>query len=291
MPSVSLVEIRNFALRGVSLEVGDGELVTVMGPNGAGKTTLLNVVAGLVEYEGSVLFDGVPVDDVPPERRGVGYVPQSLALFTHMTVWENVAFGLRMRGFDRGEIGVRVEEALRLLEISHLRDRYPARLSGGERQRVAIARALAAEPRVLLLDEPFNDLDSSTRRAMRSEIRRLVSEVGVTTLFVTHDWVEAEELSGRVAVLVGGGILQVGTPEDVIFSPATREVSEFLGLQNLLDCEESRVVSGGLAEVRCGGLTILAPCEGRRVRKLAIPPEKVVITKRVEGRGWFNTFR
>ncbi len=291
MPSIGLRDVRNFALRGVTLDVGDGELLTVMGPNGAGKTTLMNVVAGLVDYEGAVLFDGAPVDDVPPGQRSVGYVPQGLALFTHMTVWDNVAFGLRMRGLDRCEIEGRVEEVLRLLEISHLRDRHPARLSGGERQRVAIARALAPEPSVLLLDEPFNDLDSSTRRAMRLEVRRLVSEVGVTTLFVTHDWVEAEELGGRVAVLIGGRVLQVGGPEEVIFNPAAREVSEFLGLQNLLECDDFREVSEGLAEVRCGGLKILVPFEGGRVLKVAIPPERVVLARRVGGRGWFNTFR
>ncbi|HDM91826.1 MAG TPA: ABC transporter ATP-binding protein [Candidatus Korarchaeota archaeon] len=291
MPAIELRGVSNFALRGVDLEVRDGELMVILGPNGAGKTTLLNVIAGLVSYEGSVLFDGAPVDDIPPRERGIGYVPQSLALFTHMTVWDNVAYGLKLRGLPEDEVRARVKEALSLLGIEHLKDRYPRRLSGGEQQRVALARALVIEPRVLLLDEPFSNLDAPLKRTLRSELRSLQSRTGITTLFVTHDASEAEELADRVAVMIGGRVIQVGTFEQIFFNPSAREVANLLGSQNVLECEGYRVVSQGLAEALCGDLRILVPYDGGAVRKVAIPPDKVVLSRDRSKRAWFNTFK
>lgn len=290
MPAIELREVSNFALRGVNLEVRDGELMVILGPNGVGKTTLLNVIAGLVEYEGSVLFDGVPIDDVPPRERGIGYVPQSLALFTHMTVWDNVAYGLKIRGLPEDEVRRRVKEVLNLLGIEHLKDRYPKRLSGGEQQRVALARALVMEPKVFLLDEPFNNLDAPLRRGLRSELRSLQSRMGITTLFVTHDVSEAEVLGDRVAVMMEGRVIQAGSFEHVFFNPASSEVADLLGSHNVFECDEFQVVSEGLAEALCGGLRILVPYDGGALRKVAIPPDKLILSRGRSRRAWFNTF-
>ncbi len=213
MRELELRDIRNFACRGMSLRVRPGELLVLVGPNGAGKTTLLNVVAGLVDYEGSVLFDGTPVDSLPARERSVGYVFQDLVLFPHLDVASNIAYGVRAMGWPRPRREERVAELLDLMRISHLRSRYPARLSGGEKQRVALARALASRPKILLLDEPFNSLDSRTSAFLRTELRRLHGRIGTTTVFVTHDLAEAETVADRIAVMRDGLIERTGPPE------------------------------------------------------------------------------
>jgi sulfate transport system ATP-binding protein len=222
------------ALNGVSLEVREGELLALLGPSGSGKTTLLRSIAGLEFPEaGQVMFDDRDVTYAGAAARRVGFVFQQYALFKHMTVARNVAFGLNVRKRadrpSRAEIAKRVDELLRLVELGDLGGRFPAQLSGGQRQRVALARALAVEPSVLLLDEPFGALDAAVRKSLRRELRRIHDATGVTTLFVTHDQEEALELADRVAILNLGRIEQVGDPVEVSEHPASAFVAGFVG--------------------------------------------------------------
>jgi sulfate transport system ATP-binding protein len=245
------------ALDGVSLKVESGELVALLGPSGSGKTTLLRVIAGLETPDGTgsdgaagrVLFNGEDVGGRHVAARRVGFVFQHYALFRHMTVFHNVAFGLkalpRRSRPSRVEIRRRVLELLRLVQLEGLADRYPSQLSGGQRQRVALARALAVEPKVLLLDEPFGALDAKVRRELRTWLRRLHDDMGITSVFVTHDQEEALEVADRVAVMNKGRIEQVGTPEEVYEHPANPFVYNFLGSVNLFHGR----VSGGLLTV------------------------------------------
>jgi sulfate transport system ATP-binding protein len=226
------------AVRGVSLRVATGELLALLGPSGSGKTSLLRIMAGLDSADsGSVLFDDADATTRPARQRGVGFVFQHYALFRHMTVFENVAFGLRVR--PRGErppeaeIRERVMALLRLVQLESLADRRPTALSGGQRQRVALARALAVEPRVLLLDEPFGSLDAKVRQDLRQWLRKLHDQLHVTTVFVTHDQEEALELADRVVVMNQGRIEQVGTPDEVFDTPASAFVMDFLGRVNV----------------------------------------------------------
>ena len=226
------------ALKDVSLQVQAGQLVALLGPSGSGKTTLLRIIAGLeVPDHGAVLFDGHDATARTARDRRVGFVFQHYALFRHMTVFENVAFGLRVkpRGerLSSGEIAGRVHELLRLVQLERLGERYPSQLSGGQRQRVALARALAVQPKVLLLDEPFGALDAAVRQELRRWLRRLHDEIGITSVFVTHDQDEALEVADRVVVLHEGRVEQVGSPEEVYEHPATPFVYRFLGNVNL----------------------------------------------------------
>jgi sulfate/thiosulfate transport system ATP-binding protein len=240
------IEVRNLqkmygthpALRDVSLSVNSGELLALLGPSGSGKTTLLRVIAGLEAPDaGSVHFDGDDATKQSASDRQVGFVFQHYALFRHMTVFENVAFGLRVRPRTTrpadSEIGRRVNELLALVQLDYLGDRYPSQLSGGQRQRVALARALAVEPKVLLLDEPFGALDAKVRQELRRWLRRLHSQIHVTSVFVTHDQEEALELADRVVVMNEGRIEQDGKPEDVVEHPATPFVMTFVGAVNI----------------------------------------------------------
>ncbi len=222
------------ALRHLSLTVEPGEFLALLGPSGCGKTTLLRVLGGFTAYEGSVLFDGEPVDALPAHRRDIGIVFQDYALFPHKTVRENIAFGLRMRKTPARETAARVEDMISLLHLAGLGDRYPTQLSGGQQQRVALARAIAIRPRVLLLDEPLGALDKKLREEMQVELRQLQRNVGITTIFVTHDQEEALSLADRIAVMNAGVIQQIGTTAEVYERPANRFVAEFMGQSNLL---------------------------------------------------------
>ena len=227
------------ALDDVSLRVDDGELLALLGPSGSGKTTLLRIIAGLDWPDaGSVRFDGNDALSRGAGERNVGFVFQHYALFRHMTVFENVAFGLRVqpRAVRPGEdvIRRRVKELLDLVQLDWLSDRYPAQLSGGQRQRVALARALAVEPQLLLLDEPFGALDAKVRKDLRRWLRQLHEQMGLTTIFVTHDQEEALELADRVVVMDHGVIEQIGTPEEVYMDPASPFVATFVGETNTL---------------------------------------------------------
>ncbi len=210
MTSVELRDIENYACQKISLRISSGEFVVFLGPNGAGKTTLLNVIAGLCEYRGSVLFDGRPVDDLPPQERNVGYVFQDLVLFPHMDAASNIAYGLKAQDWPKEKIAPRVAEMLTILKIERLAACYPMHLSGGEKQRVALARALAPCPRILLLDEPLSSLDFEASQYLKHEFKRLQRELGITTIYVTHNLEEAGELADRVVLISGGRIERYG---------------------------------------------------------------------------------
>jgi sulfate transport system ATP-binding protein len=249
------------AVDGVSVEVPTGELVALIGPSGSGKTTLLRIIAGLeIPDAGTILFDDEDATRQDVGARRVGFVFQHYALFRHMTVFENIAFGLRVRPrrlrLAEREIRDRVEELLRLVQLDWLADRYPSQLSGGQRQRVALARALAIEPRVLLLDEPFGALDAKVRKELRRWLRRFHDELKITSVFVTHDQDEALEVADRVVVMNAGRVEQVGAPEAVYEAPATPFVYNFLGSVNLF---HGRVDRG---RVTIAGLEVEAPDHG-----------------------------
>jgi sulfate transport system ATP-binding protein len=221
------------ALDDVSLEIESGSLTALLGPSGSGKSTLLRVIAGLEAPDsGSVEIEGDDVTWLPPQKRGTGFVFQHYAAFKHMTVRDNVAFGMRIRKRDRTEIRDRVSELLELVRLDGLENRYPSQLSGGQRQRMALARALAVEPRVLLLDEPFGALDARVRRELRTWLRRLHDEVHVTTILVTHDQEEAMDVADRIAVMDAGRIQQAGSPRELYEEPATAFVMGFVGPVN-----------------------------------------------------------
>ena len=242
------------ALDAVSFTVQQGELLALLGPSGGGKTTLLRIIAGLERPDrGSVLFDGDDAVRRDPRDRGVGFVFQHYALFRHMTVFENVAFGLRVRPRAQRppepDIRRRVNELLGLVQLDYLGNRYPSQLSGGQRQRVALARALAVEPKVLLLDEPFGALDAKVRQELRRWLRRLHAEIHLTSVFVTHDQEEALELANRVVVINEGRIEQDGTPDEVVEHPATPFVVNFLGQVNIFHgrVQDGKALLGPLA--------------------------------------------
>ena len=218
------------ALDEVSVEIPAGSLTALLGPSGSGKSTLLRVIAGLERPDtGAVEIDGRDATGLPPQRRGVGFVFQHYAAFKHMTVRENVAFGLKVARRPKGEIRARVDELLELVQLPGLADRYPAQLSGGQRQRMALARSLATQPSVLLLDEPFGALDARVRQELRAWLRHLHDEVHVTTVFVTHDQEEAMEVAGRIVVMNAGRVEQVGTPRELYEHPANVFVMGFVG--------------------------------------------------------------
>ncbi|MEV7423917.1 ABC transporter ATP-binding protein [Streptomyces sp. NPDC091212] len=258
------------------LSIRRGEFLSILGPSGCGKTTLLNSLAGFVRPTGGrITLDGVDLTDVPTHRRGLGLVFQNYALFPHMTVADNVAYGLKVRRVERAERDERVAEALRLVGLEAYAGRRPKQLSGGQQQRVAVARALATRPAVLLLDEPLSNLDAKLRREMRVELRELQQRLGITMVFVTHDQEEAMSLSDRIAVMNGGRVEQLGSPTEVYRTPATRFVAEFIGAANIL---EGTGASDGTLTVGAARLDSGLPSlvDGAPVT-LAVRPERVVV--------------
>jgi putative spermidine/putrescine transport system ATP-binding protein len=260
------------AVAGVDLELPPGKLISFLGPSGCGKTTLLRLIAGLEQpTEGRVFLDGTDITDLPPHARDVGMVFQTLALFPHLNVAGNVAYGLRIRGADRSAMSRRVEELLALVDLPGLGTRRIMQLSGGQRQRVATARALALEPRLFLLDEPLSALDANLREALQVELRLLQQKLGITTIMVTHDQREAMTMSDLVVVMRGGQIEQTGEALEVYRRPATAFVAKFMGSTNLL---EGRAGSGGRVMVRDRPFALdgQAPAEGERVL-ISVRPE------------------
>ncbi|BAD84347.1 ABC-type iron(III) transport system, ATPase component [Thermococcus kodakarensis KOD1] len=258
MVRVRLVGIRKsfegFTLEIPELEVESGEMMTLLGPSGCGKTTTLRIIAGLEKPDsGRVFFDETDVTNLEPGKRNIGIVFQDYALFPHMTVFENVAFGLEMRKLPRDEIKKKVEWALELVGLKGFENRYPEQLSGGQQQRVALARALVIEPQVLLLDEPLSNLDAKIRERLRGEIRRIQKELGITTIYVTHDQEEAMAVSDRIAVMNSGRIEGIGKPLELYYHPKTEFVAKFLGLSNILELEaENGIARLGTLEFKTG---------------------------------------
>jgi spermidine/putrescine ABC transporter ATP-binding subunit len=267
------------AVDGLSLTVADGELVSLLGPSGSGKTTTLRLIAGYDTTAGGEIFlDGRPVGRLPAHRRNIGMVFQHYALFPHLTVFGNVAFGLRMRRVPAAETRRRVAEALALVRLEGLEGRYPRQLSGGQQQRVALARAIVIGPRLLLLDEPLSALDRKLRAQMQLELRELQRRLGLTTLYVTHDQEEALALSDRVAVMNAGRLQQYGSPREIYERPANAFVADFIGVANLFDADlvpngadGPQARQGRLIFPSCGADDAARP--GRR--RLALRPEQV----------------
>jgi putative spermidine/putrescine transport system ATP-binding protein len=265
------------AVDDVNLAVEQGELVAFLGPSGCGKTTTLRMVAGFITpTSGEILVQGKDITDLKPNHRDMGMVFQSYALFPHMTVDRNVAFGLIARRVPSAEVTPRVKAALELVGLAGFGSRYPKQLSGGQQQRVALARVLALKPKLLLFDEPLSNLDAKLRVQMRHEIRQLQKEVGITSLFVTHDQEEAMTIADRIAVMNNGGIEQIGAPAEIYDNPRTRFVADFIGTSNLIDGQVSGgrfLTKGGLDLRVMAGQT--APA-GASV--LAVRPEKIELT-------------
>src|SRR5262245_63461647 len=248
------------ALDGVSVTIRENEFFTLLGPSGCGKTTLLRLIAGFdFPTEGEILLYGQDIASLPPFRRPVNTVFQNYSLFPHMTVGQNIGFGLEMLGKPKAEGEARVNEMLRLVRMEALRNRKTSQISGGQQQRVALARALAPQPKVLLLDEPLSALDYKLRKDMQIELKRLQTETGITFVFVTHDQEEALTMSDRIAVMSSGNILQVGSPREIYDHPAERFVANFIGETNFLQGEVAGVANGR-ANIRlnCGGAAITA---------------------------------
>ncbi len=291
LPALSVRRLRKsfgavVAVDDVSLDVERGEFLSLLGPSGCGKSTVLRMVAGLVVPDaGQVVLAGEDITGVAVHRRNLGLVFQSYALFPHMTVADNVAFGLRRRGVAEAELRPRVDRMLELVRLGALGARYPRELSGGQQQRVALARALATEPGVLLLDEPLSNLDALLRDEMRVELKRLQERLGTTMIFVTHDQAEALILSDRVVVMQSGRIEQVGRPEEVYRRPATPFVARFLGRANFLSGSIAGMSDAGVVVAIDGGLSVVAVAHpglapGQRVA-VAIRQEHI----RIEGPG------
>lgn len=281
-----MIEIKNlslhlgsFSLKDISLTVGDREYFIILGPTGAGKTVLLECIAGLHNIkQGEIWVDQDEVTHLTPEERNTGYVPQDYVLFPFLNVAENIEFGLRQTSCTKTETKEQVKTLANLLGISQLLNRDTRSLSGGEKQRVALARALAPSPKILLLDEPLSGLDLQTSKYLRPELLRIHRELGVTTLHITHNQMEAEEMADRIAILNMGRLEQVGRPQEVFFFPESEIVSDFIGALNILNCDYCRTLGQGLMEVNCKGLRIILPHDGDSVQRIALFPRDIYIS-------------
>ncbi len=265
-------------VRNVSLQIERGEILTILGPSGCGKTTTLKIIAGFIEPDaGSIAIEGRVVDRLSSHDRGAAMVFQNYALFPHLTVAQNVAFGLRMRRLPKPEIARDVQHMLERVRLEPFRDRYPRELSGGQQQRVALARALIIKPRVLLLDEPFSSLDAKLRKQLRSEFLEIHNNFGITSVFVTHDLEEAFALSNKVAVMNAGVVEQVGSPAQVFSSPSSSFVADFVGHKNLLDGEVS--LHDGGAVLTVFGVRVQVPTTAAGPAIASIPVHRVQIAR------------
>ncbi|MGF9908813.1 ABC transporter ATP-binding protein [Brevibacillus porteri] len=274
----------NVVVQNFNLQVEQGEFISFLGPSGCGKTTTLNMIAGFLDPDGGdLLIKGQRMNGVPPYKRELGMVFQTYSLFPHMTVAENIAYGLKLRKVNKQEMQERVNRVLGLVKLPNVADRYPKQLSGGQRQRIAIARALVIEPSLLLLDEPLSNLDAKLREELRDELKRLHHEIGVTTIFVTHDQEEALALSDRIVVMNHGFVEQIGTPLEIYNQPASEFVHTFIGKTNRLEGEVIGIDGDVLTLRTTGGMLVKAAKQQRTVALhdkviIFIRPEKIKLT-------------
>ncbi|NQS88814.1 ABC transporter ATP-binding protein [Patescibacteria group bacterium] len=275
------------------LKVKDGEFLTLLGPSGCGKTTILRIIAGLTrEDKGEIYFGDRMVNDVPPERRNAAMVFQSYALFPHMNIYENIAFGLKMRKISEKEIAIKVKSGLKVVMLQGFEKRYPKQLSGGQQQRVAFARALVCNPDVLLLDEPLSNLDAKLREQMRFELKELQKRVEITSIYVTHDQAEALVLSDRIAVMHKGSIVQIGTPFEIYNSPQAKFVADFIGLASFIEGKVAQINKDNIIVITDDNLQI--HCRGKAKKgdcvSIGIRPESIK-TFKSEKREGINIFK
>jgi len=281
-----MIEIQNlsmklgeFSLKNINLAIGDREYFVILGPTGAGKTIILECIAGLHRIkQGEIWIDGNNATRRAPEERNIGYVPQDYVLFPLLNVADNIAFGLRQMNCTKTQIVEKVKDLSNLMSVSHLLNRDTRSLSGGEKQRVALARALALSPKVLLLDEPLSSLDLQTSKYLKMELRHIHNKTGITTLHITHNQMEAEELADRIDILNMGRLEQVGKPKEVFFYPENESVSDFIGAPNILACDAFRTLGQGLAEVNCRGLRIILPYDCGQIKRIALFPRDIYIS-------------
>ncbi|MDI6025661.1 ABC transporter ATP-binding protein [Corticibacterium sp. UT-5YL-CI-8] len=275
------------AVNAISMKIAEGEFISLLGPSGCGKTTTLKMIAGFEDVtEGAIRFDGQDVVNTPAEKRDIGMVFQNYALFPHMTVEQNLAFGLEMRKVPKPQMRERIAKVLDMVQLKGYEARYPRQLSGGQQQRVALGRALVIEPKILLLDEPLANLDAKLREEMRVFIRDLQRRVGITTVYVTHDQAEAMTMSDRVVVMFGGRIAQIGSPTDIYERPENHEVAEFVGQVNLVQAKVESVGEGTATVTSpLGDFTLptkISVKPGNMV-SLALRPEAIELSKATEG--------
>lgn len=264
-------------LNDINLSVNEGELVSILGPSGCGKTTTLRIIAGLLDKDdGEILLSGNDLSEVPVHKRNLGMVFQSYALFPHLNVFENVAFGLKMRHLSKNEIQDKVNEILDITNLFNLKDRYPSELSGGQQQRVSLARGLVIKPKLLLMDEPLSNLDAKLRIQMREEIKRLQNKLGITTIFVTHDQEECFVISDHVAVMNKGRIEQFDIPQNIYNHPKTKFVADFIGYENLFEIDSQDTTAG---QYSIAGKKLISDFSVKNVRYLTIKPDQINISK------------
>ena len=272
------------AVDAFSLTIRVGEFITLLGPSGCGKTTTLRMIAGFEHpSEGTIGIDGEDIIQLSPDKRPMAMVFQSYALFPHMSVWDNVAYGLRLKRLSKAEIAQEVDYALETMDLVHLADRAPNQLSGGQQQRVALARAMVMKPKVLLFDEPLSNLDAKLRVQMRAEIRRLQQRLGITSIYVTHDQDEAMMLSDRIVIMRGGRIEQVATPATIYQQPVSSFVADFIGRANFLPATLLTSTNEGHARVRCLGKDVVTPAHPDAIaaasQLLLVRPESMRVTR------------